>query len=134
VDQRVLVDEEIDDGKRLLDRLGEEGIAVTAAGWLKESESGWWYLYLATPLVGPDGATRPAYRRVNAVIRQMPPDLRIPSLGIKVIAPDSPTAQAVRELHQRYPGHRPVRLGETRIGDVNVEGAYIYPPVAAPVQ
>ncbi len=71
MDQGTLVAMQIEDGQRLIDRLVGEGIAVTAACWAKESESGQWFLYIATPLVGEDGAKRPAYRRVNTVIREM---------------------------------------------------------------
>jgi hypothetical protein len=48
MDQGSLVDVRINDGKRLIDRLIAEGIAISAAGWLKEADSGKWFLYLAT--------------------------------------------------------------------------------------
>ena len=50
--QASLVEMQIIEGQTLIDRLTHEGIGVTAAAWVKESESGDWYLYLATPLVG----------------------------------------------------------------------------------
>ena len=62
--QATLVEMQINDGLRLIHRLADEGVLVAAAGWVKEIESGQWFLYLATSLVGEDGATRPAYRRV----------------------------------------------------------------------
>ena len=40
--QATLVDMHIKDAQRLIDRLAEEGVAVTAAAWVKESESGDW--------------------------------------------------------------------------------------------
>src|SRR5437660_12729851 len=69
--QATLVEMQINEGQRLIDRLAKEGVAVTGAAWVKESENGDWYLYVVTPLVGEDGATKPAYRRVNRVIREM---------------------------------------------------------------
>ena len=72
--QATLVEMQIKQGEILIERLAHEGVAVTAAGWVKESESGDWYLYLATPLVSEGGAKTPAYRRVNAVIREMEED------------------------------------------------------------
>jgi hypothetical protein len=72
MDQGAWVSEQINDGKGFLERLAEEGVPVTAAAWVKESENGRWYLYLATPLVPEDGGKRPAYRRINTVFRQMP--------------------------------------------------------------
>src|SRR5262245_47507467 len=85
MDQSILVDEQINDGKRLFDRLAEEGVAVTAACWLKESESGWWHLYIATPLVGEDGGKKQAYRRMNEVIRQTPENAWLRLLPKKAI-------------------------------------------------
>ena len=92
--QATLVEMQINEGQRLIDRLAQEGIAVTAAAWVKESESGDWYLYLATPLVGEDGATRPAYRRVNTVIREMKKEgFWMDPVEIKVIGPHDPIAK-----------------------------------------
>ena len=55
MDQATLVDMQIEDGRRLVERLVGAGVPVTVAAWVKESESGWWYLYLVTPLVVGDG-------------------------------------------------------------------------------
>ena len=74
----------------------------------------------------------PAYGRVDAVIRQMPQPFRLDSGEIKVIAPDGPTGKAILELHRQYPGRFPLWYRGSRLGDVNVEGAYIYPPVSTP--
>ena len=133
MDQGTLVSEQIADGRRLLQRLAEENVAVTAAGWVKESESGHWYLYIATSLVTDGVATREAYGRIYAVMRQMPPPFWVEPSEVKAIAPSSPRAEAMAYLHTRYPGRDPIRYDGYRLGDVSVEGAYIYPPVPAPV-
>lgn len=101
---------------------------MTAAGWLKEAEDGMWFLYLATPLVDEDGATKDAYRRVNAVIRRMPRPFWIHPLEVKMVAPASPVGKAVQELHGRFPGPSPIRVGSANLGGVAIEGAYVYPP------
>lgn len=129
MDKGTLVEKQIEDGRLLIDRLRAEGVSVTAAAWIKESESGWWYLYLATPLVGPGGAKTPAYRRVNAVLREMAEPLWVEPLDIKVVGPDSPVGKALHELQQRYPG----RYGGPTLGGLGIEGAYIYPATPAPV-
>jgi hypothetical protein len=134
MDQGTLVDLQIKDGQRLLERLAEEGVAVPAAAWVKEGESGRWVLYLVTPLVDSDGVTRVAYRRVNAVLRQMPQPFWVdPLMEVKVVGPDSPVGKALRDLRRRYPGPSPIPYRESRLGDLSVEGAYVYPPVPAPV-
>src|SRR5262245_54444717 len=108
MDQATLVDSQIQDGQKLIDRLIQEGFPVTAASWVKESESGRWYLYIATPVVPPQGGTLEAYRRLNAVKRQMPQPFWIGLFRVKVVGARSPLAEAVRELHRRYPGSRPI--------------------------
>jgi hypothetical protein len=128
MDQGTLVEMEIQEGKRLIDHLVEEGVPVTGAAWLKEEENGRWYLYIVTPLVTEEGGTRPAYRRVNAVIRQMSEPPRLPPFSQMVVAPASPVGQKVQELQRKAP----VRFDGPRFGDVLVEGAYVYPPPAIP--
>jgi hypothetical protein len=110
MDQGTLVEAQIAHAQRLIDRLVEEDVAMTAAGWLKESESGQWFLYLVTPLVGGDGPKRPAYRRVNTVIRQM-----------------------LSDLSRRYTGPSPIRYGSAQFKGLGIEEAYVYPPITAPV-
>jgi hypothetical protein len=129
MDQGTLVEMQIEDGRKLIDRLTEEGVPVTAAFWAKESESGQWFLYLATPLVGEDGATKPAYRRMNAVFRRMPAPFWIDPLEVKLIGTADPITQDVLAVHERAGKSRvwPVRWGGTRLGDLSVDGAYFYP-------
>jgi hypothetical protein len=134
MDQATLVDGQIEEGRKLIDRLIGEGFPVTAAAWVKESESGRWYLYLATPLVPPQGGTREAYRRLNAVRRQMPPPFWIGPFQVKVVGSGSPLAEAVQELHRRYPGNRLIPFEGPQLGGLSIEGAYVYPPAAAPVE
>jgi hypothetical protein len=69
--QGSLVERQIQDGQRLIDRLTREGVAVTAACWAQESESGQWFLYVVTPLVGEEGATTSAYRRIGPLILEL---------------------------------------------------------------
>src|SRR4051812_33276153 len=71
MDSFALVEEQIKAGPKLLDRLNRAGIPVVAAAWVKPTERFQWYLYLVTPLVGEDGAVRPAYRRINPVVREV---------------------------------------------------------------
>jgi hypothetical protein len=134
MDQGTLVEDQIEGGRRILERLATEGVPVTAAGWLKESDTGEWFLYLATPLVGEDGAKRPAYRRVNAALRPMTPARWVDSLEIKVVGLDSPVGRFLRDLQARYPGRSFLRYGEASLASLGMDGAYLYPPVPAPVR
>jgi hypothetical protein len=133
MDQGTLVESQINEGQKLIDRLVENGIAVLAACWMKESDGGLWYLYLVTPLVGEDGSRRPAYRRINAVIRAMSQPLGIDPYQKKVVGPSEPVGQAILDLQRRYAGRLPLWYGEATLGGVSIDAAYIYPPrVLAP--
>jgi hypothetical protein len=133
MDQAALVEPQIADGGRLLERLSGESIPVTAAAWVKESEGGPWYFTIVTPLVTEDGGVRPAYRRIGPLIYQMPQPFWVDPLEIAVVAPDSAVGTAIRDMAGRRPGPVPVPYGSVRLGNVSIDGAYIYPLVAAAV-
>jgi hypothetical protein len=131
--QTSLVEMQIQQGQQLVDRLAVEGIPVTAAGWVKESESGAWFLYLATPLVGTDGAKKPAYSRVNAVIRDMQKEGIWLDLEKKVIGLNNPIAKDMAaHRDSRLPARIPTWFRGARLGELPVEEAYIYPQMANP--
>jgi len=131
--QASLVEMQIKEGQRLIDRLAQEGVAVTAAAWVRESDSGDWYLYLATPLVGQDGATRPAYRRVNTVIREMLKEgFGMDPFAKKVIGPHDPIAKDIVANRGGRPGGPPTPFRGSRLGYLAVEEAYVYPPLPTP--
>src|SRR5438874_2817397 len=91
--QAALVEMQIKEGQTLIERLTHEGIELTAAAWVKESNGGDWYFYLATPLVGQDRATRAAYRCVNAVVREMEKEgFGMDPFARKLIGPHDPIA------------------------------------------
>src|SRR5262245_24633174 len=126
--QAALVEMQFREGQTLIDRLSHEGISVTAAAWVNESESGDWYLYLVTPLVGEDDAKKVAYRRINEVIREMHKEgFGMDPLQKKVIGPHDPIARDI-VAHCGGPARTVLRFRGSRLGDLDVEGAYIYPP------
>jgi hypothetical protein len=131
--QATLVEMQISEGQRLIDRLVQEGIAVTAAAWVRESDSGDWYLYLATPLVTEGGGKRPAYRRVNAVIHELQTEgFGMDPYAKKVIGPHDPIAKDMEANRGSRPGGPPTPFRGSRLGDLAVEEAYIYPRPPTP--
>jgi hypothetical protein len=118
----------IKEGQRLLDRLAENGVPVTAAAWVKETETGDWYLYLATPLVTDDGGKRPAYHRVNEVIRTLLKEgFGMDRFAKKVIGPHDPIAAGLVANRNSRPGGPLTQFRGSRLGDLAVEEAFIYP-------
>jgi hypothetical protein len=131
--EAALVDMQLKEGQRLIDRLAQEGVVVTAAAWVKESESGDWYLYLATPLVGEGGGKRAAYHRVNEVIRELQEEgFGMDPFAKKVIGPNDPIAKDLVAHREGRLGGPPTPFRGSRLGDLSVEEAYIYPRSPTP--
>ena len=127
MDQKILVNDLIVDGEKLLKRLAEEGIPIRVAGWVKEVNAGRWYLYIATPLVKEGRKVKPVYHRVNAIRREMPEELSLDLAGFKLVGPGEPITRKVLEAPREKSGWGRPSFGEggIRIGDVDVEEAYL---------
>jgi hypothetical protein len=128
MDTDTLVDKQIDDGQKLVEELPRRGFEVTAAVWLKASEDGKWYFYIVSPAVDTEGIVK-AYRRLHPLVRALPQPLWIDPLEIRLIGPSHPLAQDLMAIHGRVPGPRvcPIWWRGTRLGNVSIEGAYLYP-------
>jgi hypothetical protein len=101
---------------------------VTAAAWVKESESGDWYLYLATPLVTEEGGKKAAYHRINAVIRELEGEgFGMDPFEKKLIGPHDAIAMDIVTHRSSRPTGPPTPYRGSRLGDLAIEEAYIYP-------
>lgn len=128
MDSITLVTVQLDDGRRLIERLAQEGFPVSAAGWVKEADGGFWYLYLVSPAVEAEGIKK-GYRRVHTVIRSMPQPFWIDPFDVKLVGPSESVAQAILDLQPRTATRQPVRQGAASLGNVSIDEAYIYPPL-----
>jgi hypothetical protein len=128
VDTTTLVSELIEDGKRTVEQLPQDGFPVTAAFWLKAAEDGEWYFYIVSPVAEQERLNE-AYRQLYTLIRRMPEPKWIDPLEVKLIGPSSPMAKDVLAIHNRAPGPKngPIHWGGRVLGNVSVEGAYLYP-------
>src|SRR5947209_3032757 len=133
MDTNTLVEKMIDDGQKLVEELPQRGFEVTAAFWIKVNEDEQWYFYIVSPAVDTEGPAQ-AYGRLHTLIRQMPQPFWIDPLEVKLIEPDDPIARDVLAIHGRSPGARvsPIRWGGKKLGNVNIEGALLY-PLPAPI-
>jgi hypothetical protein len=124
VGQEPLVSDETNAGAEFIRRL-DASTPVKAAFWVKETETGPWYLYIASDQVD-DNTIDVAYGEVLRVAREMASPYLDP-FHVKLIPTSDPLAQEVLDLHRRYPGTMPTRLGARSFGGFGVEGLYIYP-------
>jgi len=124
MDTELLVDERIEDGRKLLSALTAMAFDVTAAFWVRTSGEGLWFLYIASPTVR--GQVADAYRAVYSALSQ----LQTPSLTlseIKLVEPTNPIAADAITIRDRYAARIPTRYNGKRLGGLEIEEAYIYP-------
>jgi hypothetical protein len=126
MDTEILVGSQFDDGRRLVGQIIRDGFDVSVAFWVKTSEEGLWHLYIASPAVD---AERPgeAYQKVYTSLSKIP-DSAVSLPDIKLINDESPIAQDVIAICDRYPARVPRRFRGKRIGNLSIVEAYIYPP------
>ncbi len=125
MDQSTLVENEIADGRRFVERFAADGNPVQAAFWVKTAEEDSWFLYLATDLVDKEGPAF-TYRAVHASLGKLD-ESWMTSSEIKVISPNNPIAREVLAVMSRYPGRLATRFGGKQLGPLLVEQTYIYP-------
>jgi len=128
MDQGPLVIEQIDAGARFLAEF-EKKIPVMAAFWLKASEEGSWYLYLASDEFNHNNLDV-GYREVLRLAGELR-DPNFDPFQVKLIKPGHPLAKAALDVLQRFPGRMATRLHRRNFGGVSVDEVYIYPtPIA----
>jgi hypothetical protein len=120
-----LVEYKIDAGRRLLDRLAEQGVVVRAACWVKPFDRDRWSLYLATPSV-QKGDKLPAYRQVTEALRSLG-DEWVTSTDVVVVGEEHALVQAARDLLRRFPHNTPIQSPRALLGDIPAEEVYVYP-------
>jgi hypothetical protein len=127
VDKIPLVESQINEGKRLAEKLAEEGFPVTAALWLTTDEDGQWYFYIVSPLVETSGAK--AYRRFNEILRQMSPPSDLSMFDYKLVGSNNSVAQFAREAGRRRgdKGGFYFEGGGVQLPGRSIEGVYLYP-------
>jgi hypothetical protein len=128
MDQGPLVIEETDAGADLVRRL-DKYMRIKAAFWVKESEEGQWYLYIASDQID-DRNIDVAYGEVLRLAGQMANPYLDP-FRVKLIPTNDPLAQAALDIHRRYPGSMATRFGGKNFGGMGVDGVFIYPASVA---
>jgi hypothetical protein len=129
MDSSTLVENQIDDGKRLIDELARHGFDVTTAFWLHATDDERWSFYIVSPVVDSESLTQ-AYRQIHPVVWAMPQLCWIDPLAVKLIGPSDPIAKDVLAILGRTPAHQvwPSRWRGKRLGNLSIDGAYLYPP------
>ena len=125
MDPKVLVDDQIEDARRIARILVEKGWDVTAICWGKSGEPAWWTLYVATPsveLLGLDGC----YLELHYIFAANP-EMRETLDSLRFIGATSPFARDLVLLRKPYLRGRLQRERSILVGSDYLEKVLIYP-------
>ncbi len=127
--QESLVNEQIKAGEEFAHDFSD-CFSVDVAFWLNPADSEEWYLYIASAEIN-DGNIRNAYgevlRRVGKKKNQW-----LDAFQIKLVNREDPLAAKVIEIRNQYPLKIAMSYNGSSIAGMAIDGAYIYPPIAAP--
>ena len=116
---------DIEFGKRLWQSLRTNKTFPTSGVlWLFQLESSEWHLLIATPRVDAVGP-RNAYAELAEITKRNPADSG-QLLRIELISPKHPFYQALRSVFGQTASVEGARLGNTQIGGMYIDDAYLY--------
>lgn len=127
--QDVLVSEQIEDARRLLREFLAAGLDIPLAFWAKQTERRRWELHIVSPAVDEHGPTY-LYRLMRPIIENHS-DLDVDPRAIAAIGVKDSLAIGAAAAVEPSPSGRGTRLGETDFAGIEIDGAYIYPPLTA---
>ena len=125
MDNDLLVEKDIEDGRRLIAGLLDRRFDVSVALWVKTSEEGLWFLYIGTNSLQTMGLGA-SFRIAYEVLSQIP-HTAITISNIKIIVANNPIAVEAMEIRDRYPARLATRYNGTKLGNMMIDEAYIYP-------
>jgi hypothetical protein len=131
MDTELLVENRIDDGRKLVSQLVNDGFEVVAAFWVRTRDERLWFLYIASPAVVPE-KIGDAYRAAYAALSKVPGS-GISLSQIKLVRPENPVARDAIAARDRSPSRIPARYHGEALGGLAIEEAYIYPEVLGPM-
>ena len=92
----VLVNKDLEIGRRILGALADAHIPVSVAFWANVSESGEWQLFIATPLVDSKGP-KSAYEQVLQTLHDKDMDQYLPWRRILLRSPKDPVLKSLEK-------------------------------------
>jgi hypothetical protein len=132
MDTELLVDDQIADGKSLIEQLIKDNFNVSVAFWIKATDDGSWQLHIASPDVNeekPSEAYQKVYNSLDAISSGT-----ISALDINLINSENPNAKGAIEHRNRVHARKGVRYYGKKLGNLAVKEAYIYQELEIPVR
>jgi len=125
MDKTVLVEKEIEEGKRLIEELDKKNFNVQAALWFYMADANEWRLLIASPYVEKEGPKK-SYNFIQAVLSKLLPPPDISSRNISVVSPSHNLIKLIRVAIHTGPGISGIRFTGNVINNTLIDDAYIY--------
>lgn len=125
MDTVTLVENQIEEGQKLLNLLEEEGVAVRAACWMKPTTKERWILYIATPIWDEKGPLE-AYRQLTPALQSLGNDW-LTSSDVTLVGEKHPIVKDALEMLRRFPHRGPIRSPLPLLGGIPIDEVYVYP-------
>jgi hypothetical protein len=125
MDKKILVDRDIEDGKRLIEELDKSKFQLNGALWFYFKDSEEWRLLFVSPLVDTVGP-RTCYRIVQSAIADLSVVFRISLEHISVLSPRGRLIQLLKIAIRTDSGLSTIRFTGNTINGVFIEDALIY--------
>jgi len=124
MDPELLVESELNDGRKLIDHLVYDDFEVTVAFWARNAEEEQWQLYIASPCVD-EKRLGLAYKKVFDSLNKLF-DPWVTPLDIKLINDTNPIALDAIPLRLKS-SSTPTRMQVKQLGTLSNLEIYIYP-------
>ena len=125
MDKKVLVEKDIEEGKRLIEALDKTDFQVEAAMWFCMTDSEEWRFLIASPFVEKKGS-REAYGFIQSVLAKLSPPSEVSLKNISVLGPKDRLISILRTAVGIRPGISGIRFTQNIIDNTLIEDAYIY--------
>jgi len=125
MDTTILVDKDVEDGRKLIEALDKSMFNLIGALWFYVTDSREWRLLLVSPLVDTAGP-RSCYKVIQSVIENMPQDFGISLTRISVLSPRDNLIKLLKVAIHTDRGISTIRFTRNTINGVFIEDALIY--------
>lgn len=124
MDQGPLVEDEIVDGRRFLERFAADGHAIRGAAWIKTAEEGLWFLYVVTETYDSAGPSA-AYRAVHDSLEKLD-DVLFPGSRIRLLGVNNLVSFDLMSLASAHPKRSGFPFDTDELGYMPVSQVYVY--------
>ncbi len=129
MDNSILVDKDINEGRKLVQILDAKEFDTKAAMWFYFADSNEWKLLIATPIVDEKGPKQ-AYEIIQKVIQEMQAtsktEVKISLKDIIVLSPTEDPIPLIAMMIRTGPGLSGIRFTKNIVNNKLIDDVYVY--------